>query len=521
VPAVRLDTRAAFWWLLAGIALIFGVALFNHGPIPSMEPRFAEVIREMARTGEYLVPIKNHVPYIEYPPFYYWLALFPHLAGLPILAAIRLPAYLAFLLWIGWLWRLQRELELEWSPALLAFAGAGLPGVIYVFFIAQTDPLVTLGTLIAFTGFTRFRLGKRPFWWELWLGVTLATLAKGPVGMAVTLPAMLLEIGIAHLTVQRGAPLGQRLRGAIREAWRMGWLRGIGLVLLANVPWYIAAGMKIDWDAVRAMLVYQNFTRFLVGFDHLRPWWYYGKTIWYDMFPAVLLFPLGIWAGARRLRELRLRLPLVWALYTLLFFSLSQSKQGKYVLVAAPAFVLAGLMALETLRGEALRERIGRWLRWWTAGLLTLFGVVVIFFLPHFNGRIVSAQGFARIRQARTEHPGRIISFHWPRSLMLWELGSPMPYVRSSRELYHEIHSGRIRPGDYILVKDKNLPAPGRPPSTTLMPAPGPPYLQQVLKTKAEKRVTLYRVLPGAARAPVPKTPPPPAWHWYDQFDTD
>lgn len=521
MPAVRLDARSALWWLLAGIALIFGFALFNHGPIPSMEPRFAEVIREMAQTRQYLIPITNHIPYIEYPPFYYWVALVLHLAGLPVLAAIRMPAYTAFLVWILWLRRLQRQLELGWSPALLAFVGAGLPGVIYVFFIAQTDPLVTLGVLVAFTGFVRFRLRRRPFWWELWLGVTLATLAKGPVGMAVTLPAMLLEIAIAQLAAEGGGPLGARLRAALAEAWRMGWLRGLGLILLTNVPWYVVAGLQTNWDLVRAMLVYQNFTRFLIGFDHLQPWWYYGKTIWYDMFPAILLLPVGLWMGARRLRTLRLRLPLVWALYTVLFFSCSQSKQGKYILVAAPAFALLGLAAVEAAWGAGLRERAGRYLRRWTVGLLSVFGVVVIFLLPHFSGRIDNTPAFARIRQLQAQHPGRIVSFHWPRPLWLWELGAPMGYVRSSRELYQQVRAGKIRPGDYVMVPDSLLPAPGRPAAQTLIPAPAPPYFKEVLKVRAERPVTLYRVLPGAASAPLPKTPEPPPLRWYDQFDTD
>ncbi|MDE2274630.1 MAG: hypothetical protein KGL00_10600, partial [Gammaproteobacteria bacterium] len=62
-------------WLLLALAVIYGVALFNHGPIPSMEPRFAEAVREMFARGAWLIPIKNGVPYIEYPPLYFWLAL--------------------------------------------------------------------------------------------------------------------------------------------------------------------------------------------------------------------------------------------------------------------------------------------------------------------------------------------------------------------------------------------------------------------------------------------------------------
>jgi len=62
--------------------------LFNHGPVPSMEPRFAEAVREMLARGEWLIPIKNGVPYIEYPPLYFWLGLLGTFLGLPLTAAI-------------------------------------------------------------------------------------------------------------------------------------------------------------------------------------------------------------------------------------------------------------------------------------------------------------------------------------------------------------------------------------------------------------------------------------------------
>ncbi|MGH8281514.1 MAG: ArnT family glycosyltransferase [Gammaproteobacteria bacterium] len=51
-------------WLLIVLGVIYAFALFNHGPVPSMEPRFAEAVREMLARGEWLIPIKNGVPYI-------------------------------------------------------------------------------------------------------------------------------------------------------------------------------------------------------------------------------------------------------------------------------------------------------------------------------------------------------------------------------------------------------------------------------------------------------------------------
>src|SRR5262249_4215293 len=72
----------------------------------------------------------------------------------------------------------------------------------------------------------------RRFPWEMWLGVALATAAKGPVGIAVTLPAMGLEIlatALMSLQPDTGEPRGlaYRLGWSLRELWRLSPVRGV------------------------------------------------------------------------------------------------------------------------------------------------------------------------------------------------------------------------------------------------------------------------------------------------------
>lgn len=515
-------------WLLVALAVIYGVALFNHGPIPSMEPRFAEAVREMFARGEWLIPIKNGLPYIEYPPLYFWLGLLGRSAGLPLLAAIRLPGYIGFLLWVWWLARLQNDLFSTWPRWLLPLTCAALPAILYNFFTAQSDSLLILGTLIALTGFVRLRTDPmhRGFPWELWLGVLLATAAKGPVGLAITLPVMAIEITLAAflsfqpLTSERHG-LSARLAWIWHEAWRLAPFRGIALALLGIVPWYIAAGFSVGWEFVRAVLVYQNFYRFLTGFDHLQPWWMYFQSIWGDLFPLSLLFPFGIYFGLRHIRDFRWRVLLVWALFTILFFTISASKQSKYILPAAPAIALLGLASLALLFNPRWRTWIRDALQGWAIALIAFFGVLVIAWLPFHDRKIGGLAGFDQIKATVVKNPGTIVSFQWPRPMTLYVLGAPMDYVRSSRQLYTEIHEGKIRPGDYILVNTKYLRSGGQPDDTKFLPAPQAPYFAEVLRVKAEDPMVLYRVLPAAASMPMPDTPVPPPWHWWEQFDTD
>lgn len=525
-----LKRLTALHWLLIAMGGLCLVSMFNHGPVPSMEPRFAESVREMLARHQYLVPIKNGVPYIEYPPLYFWLSLAASWFGLPLEAAIRVPAYAAFLLWIFWLSRLQKELFPSWPKWLLPLTGAALPAVIYNFFMAQSDSLLVLGTLIAFTGYIRIRTDPplRKFPWELWLGVALATAAKGPVGILVTLPVMGLEI-IATSFMSLQADTGE-VRGfsyrtglAVKEIWRLSPLRGILLSLVGIVPWYLATGLAVSWAFVRAVLVYQNFTRFFVGFDHLQPWWLYFQTVWGDFVPLCLLLPFGLYYGFRYARrEFRWRLLFIWVVWTVFFFTLSASKQSKYILPAAPAIALLALAAIEPVfKTDKLHGVVRGILGGVSVFLLVVFTLGIFLWVPAHKKSIGGVGGFDHLKEAMADKPAPIISFQWPRSMTLYELGAPMGYVYSSRELYAEIHDGRIKPGDYILLDDKYLPLGTEQDPTKLVPAPDPKYFEQVIKTHAEDTMVLYRVKPEAATMPVPQTPEPAPLQWWQQFDTD
>jgi len=522
-------------WLLLVLAAVYGVSMFNHGPVPSMEPRFVEAVREMLARHQYLIPIKNGLPYIEYPPLYFWLSLAGAAFGLPLEAAVRLPGYLGLLLWVAWLARLQRELFPQWPRWLLPLTGVALPGVLYNFFTAQSDSLLMLGVLIAFTGYIRLRTDPplRKFAWELWLGVALATAAKGPVGLAITLPIMAVEVmATAYLSLQpdTGEPRGFRYRTGwmFREAWRLSPFRGLGLALLAIVPWYVAAGLAVNWEFVKAVLVYQNFTRFFVGFDHLQPWWMYFQSVWGDLMPLCLLLPFGLYYGFRYARrEFRWRLLLIWTVWTVLFFSVSASKQSKYILPAAPAMALLALAAIEPVfKTDNLHRVVRLLLGGFAIAIIGVFGGLIVCFplltlhVPRIKN-LGGIDGFNTIKAEISKSPAPVVSYRWPRSMTLYVLGAPMPYVRSSRELYDRIHSGDIKPGDYLLVDKYDLPVGGEQASTKLIPAPAEPYFTQLLEVEAEDPMVLYRVNRAATTMPIPKTPEPLPTYWWNQFDTD
>ena len=278
-----------------------------------------------------------------------------------------------------------------------------------------------------------------------------------------------------------------------REAWRMAPVRGLCVALIGIVPWYIATGFKVNWEFVRAVLVYQNFTRFFTGFDHLQPWWMYAQSIWGDLMPLCLLLPFGLYYGFRYARrEFRWRLLLIWTVWTVVFFSISASKQSKYILPAAPAMALLALAAIEPVfKTDNLHRVVRLLLGGFAVAIIAVFGMLIVCFplLTIYVPRIKNLggiDGFKAIKAQVAKAPAPIVSYRWPRSMTLYVLGAPMVYVRSSRDLYAQISAGSIKPGDYILVDKYDLPVGGEQVATKLIPAPAEPAFTQVMEVQAE-----------------------------------
>ncbi len=516
---MRIDpARAPTNYLLAiATALVtvaFALGAWNHGPIPSMETRFAVAVQQMLAHHQWLIPQKNGLPYIEYPPFYYWMALVLAKAGLPVLPAIRLPNLLALWIWLGALFALSRHLLPQLPRWLLPVLALAAPAALYNFFVAQTDGWLCVGVALGLLGYLRHEDDKFP--WLLWGGAALAVFAKGPVGL------VLIGLAIAGdllLAVASGASRWQELP---RRVWRLAPLRGLVLSLAPLAAWYVACGFVAGWDFVRAALVYDNFTRFVAGAGgHANPWWMYAQSFWTDYLPWSLAAPFGLVLAARRLREPGLRLALAWTATTIIFFSISASKQSKYILPAAPAFAALALYAL-----AALTSRRPAWLSRgvaaWSGFILLLFTVLVGAWLPQLGPRIDDDAAWARLRGVvQTTPDSKIYMYRWPRSLILWQLqlGAPMPWFRDARDLYTAVHDGHLKAGDYLLVYRDSLRKHAGP--FALEPAPRPPYFRHVMTVKSKGGIEVFRVMADAASAPVPQTPVAPPPPWWAQFDTD
>jgi hypothetical protein len=138
------------------------------------------------------------------------------------------------------------------------------------------------------------------------------------------------------------------------------------------VPWYVLAARAGGPVYAYDLVVNQNWNRFFEAFDHIQPWWFYFESMWSDFFPWTVLalaapFALGP-SGLFRARPELAFSATVCAL-SFVFLSVSQAKQGKYLLVAYPfAAVLVAALAVEAERRAAEGRRAAlKAVRGWVA----------------------------------------------------------------------------------------------------------------------------------------------------------
>lgn len=327
--------------VLAAVLLsrFVGMALFPF--VDTTEPRYAEMARIMAETGDWITPwFEPGVPFWGKPPLAFWMqAMSIRVFGLSELSA-RLPAWLATLALIWLTWRLSREM---WGQRI-ALWGAALFATMALTYISagavMTDTFLALGTTLSLVSFSLVIQGRSDGWrWLFFIGLVIGLLAKGPLTLVLT-----------------GIPITLWLLlspGRISLLKRLPWGRGILLTLLLACPWYVLAELKTP-GFLNYFLIGEHILRFidpgwqgdLYGSAHQQP----KGMIW--VFWVWASFPWGILALAGLVKALagRNRLTgilrqssdgtmvylLFCAIAPMLFFSLAGNTLWTYVLPSLP-----------------------------------------------------------------------------------------------------------------------------------------------------------------------------------------
>jgi len=350
-------------WLVVAIAVIWFANLEYRTLIKPDEGRYAEIPREMVKSGDWVTPRLNDLKYFEKPPLQYWATA---------------TAYEVF----GehqWTSRLWAGLTGFAGLLLVWFAGTKLFGreaggyaallmgssLLYVL-IGHINTLDMGVTFFLTLGIVALLLGQsQPYppirrnWMLLaWAGLALAVLSKGLMG--IILPGAALFI---YCVVQRDF-------GVLK---RMHWLAGLALFLLITAPWFYQV-MQANPEFFGRFFIYEHYTRFTTrDLGRYQPWYYFVPILLAGALPWTVLMFDSMWktvlAGQPGRASHRSDKPfnaarflLIWAVFIYLFFTVSGSKLPSYLLPMFPALAL--------LMGKRISEMRCRVLFWQLAPIV-------------------------------------------------------------------------------------------------------------------------------------------------------
>ena len=337
--------RPAVGWAMAFAWLAFSIGL-RPLTLPE-EGRYVGVAWEMLRSGDWLVPTLDGLPFFHKPPLFYWItAASMQVFGANAAAARAAPLIGAFLGALGLVWFVGRRVGLapaRWTALVLMTLPFYFGGAQFANLDMLVAGFIALAVVFAADAALAIDRGEphRRSLVAAWAAAALGVLAKGLIG--VVLPGLVL---VLWLLLLRRPGLILRLLSPL----------GVVVFLIVAAPWFVAVQMRHP-DFAHYFFVYQHFERFAAtGFNNAQPWWFFFAAV-----PALTL-PWSPWlvrqAFARRGDEAgsaaataTRRLMWTWLGAILLFFSLPQSKPVGYAMaVLFPIAFLAADAALAAWR---------------------------------------------------------------------------------------------------------------------------------------------------------------------------
>jgi 4-amino-4-deoxy-L-arabinose transferase-like glycosyltransferase len=310
----------------AALALycLYFAGLGRCGLLGPDEPRYAAIGLQMARSGDFVMPVLWGKPWFEKPPLLYWMTAAASRMGIDGELAPRLPLALLSVVFLLFFFAVLRR---EFGARAAVFATAILAtsaGWLGYSHIAVTDlPLsatFAAGMLLLMRPAISLR---RAVVSGALFG--LAVLAKGLVPLVLLLPAVWL------------------LRRNLRAIAVM-----FGVALAVALPWYAAISARAGRAFFDEFIRRQHFARFTSdALQHVQPWWYYVPVLIAGLAPWI---PLAAVLRRRTFLDERARFLLVWFLWGLVFFSASRNKLPGYVLPLLPAAAALLGLALDAAK---------------------------------------------------------------------------------------------------------------------------------------------------------------------------
>jgi 4-amino-4-deoxy-L-arabinose transferase-like glycosyltransferase len=340
------ETLIDLAWIGAWFALLILAGYGLRDPWPADEPRFASVALDMVRSGNWLIPHAGGDLYQDKPPLHFWLMGVGFLLTDSLRLGFLLPSMLASLGTLLLVYDLVRRLHGREEGLLAAVTLATCIHFVMTTRGAQIDATLIFFCTLALWGLMRHALQGAPLWVAL-LGAFGAGL--GVIDKAVGVLALVL-LPLAAWLVGRMSLQKLRLSSVIAILSVF-----VATIMLWLVPmlWHVASEGTPELAAYRDEILFQQtVTRYTQAWHHIRPWYYYLveviPVLWLPL-SALLFWLIPRWRIDWREGRAAVWLPLLWAIFVVVFFSVSTGKRGVYVLPALPALAIAAAPHLPAL----------------------------------------------------------------------------------------------------------------------------------------------------------------------------
>ncbi|MCX7966610.1 MAG: glycosyltransferase family 39 protein [Syntrophorhabdaceae bacterium] len=354
---------------------IFFTGLNNHSLWTPDEPRVAEIGREMAERGNFLIPELNKKPFLEHPPLYYaslavvfkiakkatdGLARIPSaIYGMAGALATFLMGYTLFGLNIGLFSAFIVSTSFEYlRVSHWVIVDSGL--ACFVFFAMWSY-------IRAY--FSNEKERKSLFYILFYVFCILAFFVKGFIGIAI--PAVTI---LSFLILDRN----------IRELARMHLWLGLLIFFMSLFLWALCLYHYGGMEYLKVFFLDNNLLRFLPGgtSGHQRPFYYYLTEFPAGFIPwSILIIPAFFYVFSKDIShdKKKILFLMCWFISGFILLSLSATKRILYMLpIFAPISIIIALF-IEYVTESSHLKMIYKIFLWLYGGLYVIMGVS---FLP-------------------------------------------------------------------------------------------------------------------------------------------
>ncbi len=315
-------------WIAAAFLVAAVMVLWRLGGPALTQPdegRNAEVAREMAESGDWLVPTLEGHAYLDKPAFYFALVAVSLRAFGTNEWAARLPSALFGLALLALVFAFLRSrydaatgafavVILATSPMVFVHARIVIFDIVLAFFVTAAVVLA----VEAEEREGRMRVGLHLCGAA---AAGLATLVKGPVGFVI--PSLVVA---AFFCIDRRP-------AALRRVFAP---QNLAVFLAVVLPWFLAL-VRARPDFLHYGLVEETIERFTKpAFDRGGPPYYYARILPLGLLTWTVLLPgaaLAAWRSRSRWSRTD-RLLVAWSVTVLVFFTITRTKHPGYILPA-------------------------------------------------------------------------------------------------------------------------------------------------------------------------------------------